>query len=158
MSQVNLIIDPAVHNGHELALMLNEWRDALHSTHKGVARPDYAQAGMLWIDDSVPGAWQIYMFDGVVDIPLSMFAGGSGCEVPFYKADGTLDTIQLVGDNCGGGGGGGGATVAGVAQVKAGPGVSVTPKTGIGVVTVESVTTIPFFTTTGEAKPIPLNP
>ena len=157
MSQVNLIIDPAVHNGHELALMLNEWRDALHSTHKGVARPDYAQPGTLWIDDSVPGAWQIYMFDGVVDIPLSMFAGANGgCEVPFYKADGTLDTIKLVGENCGGGGGI--PTTSGVAQIKAGSGVSVSPDTGVGVVTVESITTIPFFTTTGESKPIPLNP
>jgi hypothetical protein len=157
MSQVNLVIDPAVHNGHELALMLNEWRDALHSTHKGVARPEYAQAGMLWIDDSLPGKWQIYMFDGEIDIPLSMFAGGSGgCEVPFYKADGTLDTIQLVGENCGGGSGSGGK--AGVSQIKAGSGVSVSPDTGVGVVTVKSITTIPFFTTSGDSKPIPLNP
>lgn len=52
---------------------------------------------------------------------------------------------------------GGDGTLGQVNKVLAGFGISVTPDSGIGEVTVASTTTIPFFTTTGEAKPIPLN-
>lgn len=44
----------------------------------------------------------------------------------------------------------------GVTQVVAGKGVSVSPSTGIGIVTVDVTATIPFFNTSGTEKPIPL--
>jgi hypothetical protein len=53
---------------------------------------------------------------------------------------------------------GGEGTAGEVNKILAGLGISVTPEDGVGVVTVSSTTTIPFFTTLGEEKPIPLKP
>lgn len=53
MSQFNFgAIDPDNTDGTELAAILGQWRDALHSSHKGPAAPTYATLGMSWIDDS----------------------------------------------------------------------------------------------------------
>ena len=53
MSQFDFgAIDPDNTDGTELAAILGQWRDALHSSHKGPAAPTYAQEGMGWIDDS----------------------------------------------------------------------------------------------------------
>jgi hypothetical protein len=52
--------------------------------------------------------------------------------------------------------GGGVGGVAGVSQIIAGAGVSLSPLTGVGVVTVDVISTIPFFNTNGEEKPIAL--
>lgn len=80
------VIDPQVKTGTALASDLNQWRDAVHSTHWGVARPAYAIAGTLWVDDSTAPNCVINVFDGTADIPLLDFnssthtggAGGSG--------------------------------------------------------------------------------
>jgi len=54
------VMDPYVETGVELADHLNEFRDALHSLHRGATRPAYAVPGTLWIDDSGgPGAWKL---------------------------------------------------------------------------------------------------
>lgn len=53
MSQFNFgAIDPDNTDGTELAAILGQWRDALHSSHKGPAAPTYAVEGMGWLDDS----------------------------------------------------------------------------------------------------------
>jgi hypothetical protein len=45
---------------------------------------------------------------------------------------------------------------AGVQQVIAGKGVSVSPSNGVGIVTIDVTATIPFFNTNGAERPIPL--
>jgi hypothetical protein len=66
-------IDPFVVDGVTLASMLNQWRDALHSLHRGANRPAYAVPGMLWINDSGGAAnWVVnkYMSPAIGDLPL----------------------------------------------------------------------------------------
>ena len=60
-------IDPDEVGGTELAAMLNQHRDALHSLHRGGSRPAYAVAGLRWIDNSA-APWLVKLFDGAVDI------------------------------------------------------------------------------------------
>lgn len=48
---------------------LEPWRNALHSMHAGNARPSYAQAKMLWINDTTT-PWVLNCFDGADDIAL----------------------------------------------------------------------------------------
>lgn len=45
-------MDPDLTDGTELASILNQWRDAVNSAHKGPSAPTYAKVGMCWIDDS----------------------------------------------------------------------------------------------------------
>ncbi len=48
---------------------LEPWRDALHSTHKGTARPSYAVAGLMWLKDTTT-PWVLNIFDGTDDIGI----------------------------------------------------------------------------------------
>ena len=66
MSQYDFgTIDPYVDDGVTLADMLNNWRDAVHSWHRGAGRPSYAVPGMLWINDSGgPTQWLVYAYLG----------------------------------------------------------------------------------------------
>jgi hypothetical protein len=66
MSQYDFgTIDPYVDDGVTLADMLNNWRDAIHSWHRGAGRPSYAVPGMLWINDSAgPTNWMVYAYMG----------------------------------------------------------------------------------------------
>lgn len=64
MSQANLetttgggAIMPDDTSGVELASILNNWRDALHSTHSGTTPPAYRKAGMLWLDTTNAALW-----------------------------------------------------------------------------------------------------
>lgn len=64
MSQANLetttgggAIMPDDTSGVELAAILNNWRDALHSTHSGTAPPEYRKAGLLWLDTTNAARW-----------------------------------------------------------------------------------------------------
>lgn len=124
MSQYNINVIPDIDDGTSLAEKINTWRDAVHSAHRGSSRPIYAQAGTIWVNDSVENNWKIYIFNGVEDVPLSQYSGA-------------IDT-------------------AGVQQLKAGKGTSVSPSTGVGIVTVDVTATIPFFNTDGNERPIPL--
>jgi hypothetical protein len=77
-------IDPFVVDGSALASMLNQWRDALHSLHRGPARPAYVVPGMLWIDDSGgPTNWVVnaYMGPAIGDRPLFQFNTTTGAVV-----------------------------------------------------------------------------
>jgi len=59
-------------SGTQLAADLNAFRDALHSNHRGAARPSYAVAGMTWLDDS-GGTIKWNYFDGTNDILIGTF-------------------------------------------------------------------------------------
>jgi hypothetical protein len=74
MSQYDFgTIDPFVNTGEQLADMLNNWRDAIHSWHRGPTRPDYAVPGMMWINDTGgPTNWlvNVYMGPTVGDVAV----------------------------------------------------------------------------------------
>lgn len=67
MTQFNFgTIVASAKSGSGLAADLNAWRDALHTGHKGGMRPDYAVAGLGWMND-VETPWRDYVFDGTDD-------------------------------------------------------------------------------------------
>lgn len=71
MSQFDFAtIDPNAKSGTQLAVDLNNWRDALHSGHRGAARPLYAQAGMLWVRETSAEQWDLIFYDGDTDFIL----------------------------------------------------------------------------------------
>ena len=63
-------IDPNTKNGTELATDMNQWRDSLHSLHKGNSRPSFAVAGLLWVNDNADPVWALELFDGVDDVQI----------------------------------------------------------------------------------------
>lgn len=70
-------MDPTTKNGTELASDLNSLRDAIETTHRGPDRPDYAQGGMIWVDDSGDPAWVVKLFNGLVapdDLDIELFS------------------------------------------------------------------------------------
>jgi len=82
MTQYNFgTIDPYVVDGVQLAGMLNQWRDAMHSYHRGATRPSYIVPGMLWIDDSGgASAWKlkVYLSAGLGDRELFVYNTTTG--------------------------------------------------------------------------------
>ena len=78
MSQYDFgTINPDLKSGSGLASDLNSWRDALHSMHRGSARPAYAVPGMMWIDDST-SPWLVKMYSGTADTVLASFNPTTG--------------------------------------------------------------------------------
>jgi microcystin-dependent protein len=66
-------IDPYVVDGIALANILNTWRDAEYSYHRGPTRPAYVVPGQLWIDDSAgTTAWVLTQFISPTlgDVPI----------------------------------------------------------------------------------------
>ncbi len=49
---------------------LEPWRDALHSTHSGIARPSYVVTGMIWLKTTTK---ELFLFDGADDILIGTF-------------------------------------------------------------------------------------
>jgi len=71
MSQFDFAtIDPNAKSGTQLAVDLNNWRDALHSGHRGTSRPAYAQGGMLWVRETSAEQWDLMFYDGDTDFVL----------------------------------------------------------------------------------------
>lgn len=72
MSQFDFgVIDPAVRDGSWLADALNQWRDALYSTHGGPAAPSYIVPGMIWRDVAgAPALTRYKVREGGVDREL----------------------------------------------------------------------------------------
>lgn len=68
-------INPATHNGTQLAGWLNDLMPSLWSQHAGSSRPSYAAAGMLWMDDSGSDL-VLNVFDGSADTPVARVASG----------------------------------------------------------------------------------
>jgi hypothetical protein len=56
--------------GTQLNNRLRDWRDALHSLHRGTSRPTYAVAGMLWLREISSTEWRLHLYDGDTDILL----------------------------------------------------------------------------------------
>lgn len=48
---------------------IEPWRDALHSTHSGTARPSYVVAGLMWLDTTTT-PWVLNMYDGANDVAI----------------------------------------------------------------------------------------
>jgi hypothetical protein len=71
MSQFDFNLVATVDNGFDLTNKLNDWRDALQSSHMGGTRPIYAEKGLIWVNDSDPSNAVINIFDGSVDIPIA---------------------------------------------------------------------------------------
>jgi hypothetical protein len=64
MTQHGLVdLDPTKRSGSDLQLLF----EALHSNHKGPARPAYAVAGMLWANSVSPTQTDLMFFDGTTD-------------------------------------------------------------------------------------------
>ena len=84
MSQYDFgTMDPVEESGTELAAELNSWRTALHSLHRGSARPAYAIAGILWIKDSV-SPWLLNVYDGTSDVVIGTINTGSHLFTPSF--------------------------------------------------------------------------
>lgn len=71
MAQFDFNLVATVDNGFDLTNKLNDWRDALQSSHMGGTRPIYAEKGLIWVNDSDPSNAVINIFDGSVDIPIA---------------------------------------------------------------------------------------
>jgi microcystin-dependent protein len=76
MSQFNFgTLDPYVVDGVQLADSLNQWRDALHSMHRGAARPTYAVPGMMWVNDSAGASnWVVNIYMGATVGDKALFS------------------------------------------------------------------------------------
>ncbi|BBT38853.1 hypothetical protein [Pseudomonas putida] len=63
-------MDPNAKSGSQLAIDLNNFRDALNSLHRGISRPPYVQAGMLWLKEVASEQWDVVLHDGQADLVL----------------------------------------------------------------------------------------
>lgn len=71
MSQYDFgTINTATTTGGDLATLLQNWRDAVLSSHVGTTRPTYVKAGQVWINNTTATNWVINLYDGAVDIVL----------------------------------------------------------------------------------------
>jgi hypothetical protein len=55
-------------SGAQLNTTLRNWRDALHTLHRGMSRPSYVQGGMLWVKEVSSTNWELTFHDGADDI------------------------------------------------------------------------------------------
>lgn len=77
-------IDANTKSGTDLASDLNNWRDALHSSHKGAAAPSYNVAGLIWLDDSAT-PWALKVYDGADWIVIGTVNATTNAFVPSIK-------------------------------------------------------------------------
>lgn len=78
--------------GAQLNTRLGDWRDALHSLHKGPTRPPYATAGMLWLQEIASTEWRLWLFDGADDIQVGTINPTANTFAPTGLADYALLT------------------------------------------------------------------
>ncbi|SES12763.1 hypothetical protein SAMN04487958_107214 [Vreelandella subterranea] len=71
-------LDPNVVSGTQLAIVLNDWRNALHTQHRGASRPSYVKGGMLWVREVSAEHWDLMLFDGNADITLRSINPATG--------------------------------------------------------------------------------
>jgi hypothetical protein len=100
MSQFDFgTIDPYVVDGVQLADMLNNWRNAVHSWHRGGVRPPYVVPGMMWINDSGGATnWvvNVYMSPTVGDVAMFTYNTSTGGVTLNAAAGGTLAAAILL--------------------------------------------------------------
>ena len=75
-------IDPNSKSGPQLALDLNQFRDALNSGHRGATRPPYARSGMSWVQEVSGERWDLMFFDGATDYLLRSINPQTGKLLP----------------------------------------------------------------------------
>lgn len=94
-------IDETTTSGPQLADLLEDWRDSVHSSHKGGVAPSYAVQGATWVDDSGDPVWHLKIYDGTdwitllsidtsansVSLPGSASSVGSTTETQFLRSD-----------------------------------------------------------------------
>lgn len=61
-------IDPEQTDGFELAAWLEQFKVNEQTAHKGIARPSYAQAGLVWLKDVSGTVQELYLDDGAAGI------------------------------------------------------------------------------------------
>lgn len=91
-------IDPYVVDGVQLAGFLNEWRDAVHSWHRGPAPPDYVVPGMMWVNDAAGAEnWQVMVNFGptIGNVPIFGYNTTTGA-ITFVTATGPLTAAILL--------------------------------------------------------------
>ena len=64
------VIQAATTTGSDLATILEQWRDAVNSSHLGSTRPPYVKQGQIWVQSVSGTNWLVNLFDGVNDIAL----------------------------------------------------------------------------------------
>ena len=83
----------------------NDGKKALMTHHKGAAAPAYAEAGLLWLDDSMT-PWKLKLHDGADWIVLGSVNAGTNAFLPYlgtaafkqvnFAADtGTVNTAAI---------------------------------------------------------------
>lgn len=83
MSQYDFgTINPNTTSGTALATLLGNWRDALHSMHKGSTRPGYAVAGTCWVYDGAT-PWLLMCYDGANDVIVGAINATTHQFVPY---------------------------------------------------------------------------
>jgi hypothetical protein len=100
MSQFDFgTIDPYVVDGVQLADMLNNWRNAIHSWHRGGVRPSYVVPGMMWINDAGGAAnWvvNVYLSPTVGDVAVFNYNTTTGAITVAAAAGGTFAAATLL--------------------------------------------------------------
>ncbi|MFJ2336917.1 hypothetical protein ACIOMP_08650 [Pseudomonas protegens] len=94
-------IDPNAKSGPQLALDLNQFRDALNSGHRGATRPPYARSGMSWVQEVSGERWDLMFFDGATDYLLRSINPQTGklLPIPQENVQGLVDLGQAVEKN-----------------------------------------------------------
>lgn len=96
-------LDPTTTDGTELATMLSNFAAALRSTNLGATRPPYAEAGMIWGQQTSPSVITLFFFDGADDIIIGTVNTASntfvpsGASAPTLAALGGVPTTRAVG-------------------------------------------------------------
>jgi hypothetical protein len=95
-------------NGEDLADQLQQWRDALQTSHRGAARPAYAVPGLLWIKEVSSTIWQVYLSgnagDGSLDALLATYNPTTG--ILAVNSTGMVATTRTISAGTGLSGGG----------------------------------------------------
>jgi microcystin-dependent protein len=71
-------IDPNTKSGGALAADLNQWRDAIHSLHRGAGPPSYIAPGMIWLKEVSGTLWELNLYTPVGDIKLGNINPSTG--------------------------------------------------------------------------------
>lgn len=71
-------IDPANKSGGALADDLNDWRDAIHTSHLGPEDPPYIKSGMIWIREISSTLWELLVKAPIGNIRIGLFNPSTG--------------------------------------------------------------------------------
>lgn len=87
-------IDPYVDTGVDLATDLNSWKDAIQSSHKGNARPSYAVAGTLWVNDT-SSPWKVNVYNGTTDVEIGTMNATTSAFIPTISTPALFNSSVL---------------------------------------------------------------